>query len=43
MPFAASLTGVAHWFCQLWAESLGKKIGLDGVCRSHTYAGRGSH
>ncbi len=30
MPYAASLTGVADWFCQLWAESLGKKFALDG-------------
>ena len=30
MPYAASLAGVADWFCQLWAESLGKKYALDG-------------
>ncbi len=31
MPFADSLAGVAHWFCRLWAESLGEKIGSDGA------------
>ncbi len=25
MPYAASLYGIAQWFAQLWAESLGKK------------------
>ncbi len=30
MPYASSLGGVAEWFCQLWAESLGKKHNLRG-------------
>jgi glucose-6-phosphate isomerase len=30
MPYAAALTGMADWFCQLWAESLGKKRDLQG-------------
>lgn len=30
MPYADNLAGVADWFCQLWAESLGKKDALDG-------------
>ncbi|AEB08219.1 glucose-6-phosphate isomerase [Desulfobacca acetoxidans] len=30
MPYAAGLTGIADWFCQLWGESLGKKYALDG-------------
>ncbi|MDD5641570.1 MAG: glucose-6-phosphate isomerase [Syntrophales bacterium] len=30
MPYAAALTGMADWFCQLWAESLGKKLDLQG-------------
>lgn len=30
MPYADSLTGLAAWFCQLWAESLGKAINLAG-------------
>jgi glucose-6-phosphate isomerase len=30
MPYASSLTFFADWFCQLWAESLGKEVGLSG-------------
>jgi glucose-6-phosphate isomerase len=30
MPYASSLAGVAQWYCQLWAESLGKKFDLSG-------------
>jgi glucose-6-phosphate isomerase len=30
MPYATALTGMADWFCQLWAESLGKKNDLQG-------------
>ncbi len=30
MPYAGALTGMADWFCQLWAESLGKKQDLQG-------------
>ncbi|MBW1917302.1 MAG: glucose-6-phosphate isomerase [Deltaproteobacteria bacterium] len=30
MPYASSLSGVAEWFCQIWAESLGKKFNLQG-------------
>ncbi|MFP3867532.1 MAG: glucose-6-phosphate isomerase [Desulfobacteraceae bacterium] len=30
MPYASSLAGMAEWFCQLWAESLGKKYDLQG-------------
>ncbi len=30
MPYATTLGGVADWFGQLWAESLGKKFALDG-------------
>jgi glucose-6-phosphate isomerase len=38
MPYADSLTGVVDWLCQLWAESLGKKMTLDGslVCTGPT-------
>ncbi len=33
MPYSNRLFGVADWFRQLWAESLGKKYALDGsVC-----------
>ena len=27
MPYARALSSVAEWFCQLWAESLGKRVG----------------
>ena len=30
MPYATSLAGLADWFCQLWAESLGKARDLHG-------------
>lgn len=30
MPYADRLSGVADWFCQLWAESLGKRRDLAG-------------
>lgn len=30
MPYSDRLTGVSEWFCQLWAESLGKEKDLQG-------------
>lgn len=30
MPYASSLKDVADWYCQLWAESLGKRVDLSG-------------
>ena len=30
MPYADSLKYVAAWYAQLWAESLGKKVDVDG-------------
>jgi glucose-6-phosphate isomerase len=30
MPYADGLKDVADWYCQLWAESLGKRLSLDG-------------
>ncbi len=30
MPYADSLKFMADWYCQLWAESLGKAVDLDG-------------
>ncbi|MCK9374758.1 MAG: glucose-6-phosphate isomerase [Syntrophobacterales bacterium] len=30
MPYAGALAGMAEWFCQLWAESLGKERDLAG-------------
>lgn len=30
MPYADSLKYISDWFAQLWAESLGKKLDLDG-------------
>lgn len=30
MPYSSRLEGVAEWFCQLWAESLGKRLSVDG-------------
>jgi glucose-6-phosphate isomerase len=30
MPYADSLKYMADWYAQLWAESLGKKVDLDG-------------
>jgi glucose-6-phosphate isomerase len=29
MPYSAALRRLADWYCQLWAESLGKRDGLD--------------
>ncbi len=31
MPYADSLKYMADWFCQLWAESLGKNVTRDGT------------
>lgn len=31
MPYADSLKYMADWFCQLWAESLGKNVTRDGL------------
>lgn len=33
MPYSDRLRDIADWFRQLWAESLGKKIGTDGSTR----------
>lgn len=30
MPYADALAGMADWFNQLWAESLGKRLSTDG-------------
>ncbi len=30
MPYSSKLADFSEWFAQLWAESLGKKTGLDG-------------
>lgn len=30
MPYSSALSGLADWFCQLWAESLGKLKSTDG-------------
>ncbi len=30
MPYSDNLKLVADWYCQLWAESLGKALDLDG-------------
>lgn len=30
MPYAANLAALADWFAQLWAESLGKRLDLNG-------------
>lgn len=30
MPYADALYGIADWFRQLWAESLGKRLSTDG-------------
>jgi len=30
MPYADGLKYIADWYCQLWAESLGKNVDLDG-------------
>jgi glucose-6-phosphate isomerase len=37
MPYADALFGIADWFRQLWAESLGKKLSLDNEV---VYAGQ---
>ena len=37
MPYADALYGVADWFRQLWAESLGKKLSTTG---DEVYAGQ---
>jgi glucose-6-phosphate isomerase len=37
MPYADSLKYMADWFCQLWAESLGKNVTRDG---KPTHAGQ---
>ncbi len=31
MPYADGLKYIADWYCQLWAESLGKNVELDGT------------
>jgi glucose-6-phosphate isomerase len=31
MPYSDALTGIGDWFCQLWAESLGKARDLGGA------------
>ncbi len=30
MPYSSRLEGVSEWYCQLWAESLGKRLSVDG-------------
>ena len=30
MPYSDNLKYLADWYCQLWAESLGKNVTLDG-------------
>ena len=35
MPYADSLKYMADWFCQLWAESLGKNVTRKGMARNH--------
>ncbi len=37
MPYADSLKYIADWYCQLWGESLGKSVDLDGKL---VYAGQ---
>lgn len=37
MPYAESLRYIADWYAQLWAESLGKKIDING---NEIYAGQ---
>ncbi|NCA68187.1 MAG: glucose-6-phosphate isomerase, partial [Clostridia bacterium] len=37
MPYADSLKFIADWYCQLWGESLGKSVDLDGKL---VYAGQ---
>lgn len=31
MPYSDNLRTVSDWYCQLWAESLGKNVTLDGT------------
>ncbi len=31
MPYSDNLKYLADWYCQLWAESLGKNVTLDGM------------
>ncbi|HNW87438.1 MAG TPA: glucose-6-phosphate isomerase [Candidatus Limiplasma sp.] len=35
MPYADSLKFMADWFCQLWAESLGKNVTRKGMAVNH--------
>ena len=35
MPYADSLKYMADWFCQLWAESLGKNVTRKGMACNH--------
>ena len=35
MPYADSLKYMADWFCQLWAESLGKNVTRKGMACKH--------
>lgn len=37
MPYADSLKYFADWYCQIWAESLGKEVDNDG---NYVYAGQ---
>lgn len=39
MPYADGLRDVADWYRQLWAESLGKRLSLDGQ-RNNVFAGQ---
>ena len=44
MPYADSLKLISDWYAQLWAESLGKNLTLDGKalpCRPDTHQGAG--
>jgi glucose-6-phosphate isomerase len=34
MPYSDRLRDLARWFAQLWAESLGKAVDLDGRVRA---------
>ena len=43
MPYADSLKYMADWFCQLWAESLGKNVTRKGMaCQRGPDPGQGS-
>ena len=33
MPYADNLKVLSEWYCQLWAESLGKKLDYNGVSK----------